>query len=376
MDDIEIRKVDSRKSLRRFIQFGYDLYEGNEYYVPDLRLDLWDTFTEKNPAREFCDCQLFLALRNGEVAGRVAAIVNRKANETWGRKTVRFGWIDFVDDRRVSAALLRAVEDWGRERGMTEVEGPLGFTDMDPEGMLIEGFEELGTMATIYNYPYYKAHMEDLGFAKATDWIEKLLRVPERVPERLERISKIVMEKYGLGFRHYRHTSSLARDYGQEIFHVINAAFKPLFGYSELSQKQIDQYVSTYIKLVDPRLVSLIVDKEGRLVGVGISMASMSRALQRSKGKLFPTGWWPLLKALKLRHSTRIDLMLVAVLPQWQGRGVNALFFYDLLPHYIAAGYKDVETNIELEDNLKVQSQWIYFEGRQHKRRRCWRKDL
>lgn len=376
MNDITIRKVESRRDLRQFIQFSYDLYENHPYYVPDLRLDLWQTFSEKNPAREFCDCQLFVALRDGKVAGRVAGIVNRRANETWKLNTVRFGWIDFIDDRRVSAALLKAVEDWGREKGMTDIEGPLGFTDMDPEGMLIEGFEELGTMATIYNYPYYKEHMEALGFEKATDWIEKLMVVPERVPERLDRISKLVMEKYGLQPIHYKSVSKLARDYGQEIFSVINKAFKPLFGYSELTQRQIDQYVNTYIKLVDPNLISIIANKEGRLVGVGISMASMSKALQKSRGKLWPTGWWPLLKALKLRPSKRIDLMLVAVLPEWQGKGVNALFFYDLLPYYISAGFKDVETNVELEDNVKVQSQWIYFEGRQHKRRRCWKKDL
>lgn len=376
MNDIEIIPVAGKRDLRRFIQFGYDLYKGNPYYVPDLRLDLWETLTEKNPAREFCDCQLFLALRDGQVAGRVAAIVNRRANETWKLRTVRFGWIDFVDDRRVSAALLKAVTDWGRERGMTQVQGPLGFTDLDPEGMLIEGFEELGTMATIYNYPYYKDHMEALGFEKATDWIEKLLSVPKEVPERLSRIAKLVKDKYELRILRYKRTADIARDYGQEIFSVINRAFKPLFGYSELTQRQIDQYVNVYIKLVNSRLISLIADKEGRLVGVGISMSSMSRALQKSQGKLWPTGWWPLLKALKLKHSDRLDLMLVAVLPEWQGRGVNSLFFYDLLPYYIEAGYKDVETNVELEDNVKVQSQWIYFEGRQHKRRRCWKKDI
>jgi len=375
-EGLTVRPVAGKKDMKRFIRFGYDLYDGNEYAVPDLYSDLKQTLSAENPAREFCDCQCFLAERDGKVVGRVAAIINRRANETWGLKVVRFGWIDFVDDRDVSRLLIEAVEQWGRERGMTELQGPLGFTDMDAEGMLIEGFDELGTMATIYNYPYYKDHMEALGMEKAADWIEMLLQVPDKLPERLERVAKIVMEKYDLHLCQFKRAKDIEKQYGQEIFEVINKAFTPLFGYSQMTQAQIDQYIKSYLGFIDPEMVSLVANNEGRLVGVGISMPSLARALQKAKGKLFPLGWWHLLKALKWKHSTRLDLMLVAVLPEWQGKGVNALFFYDLVPTYIRKGYKDVETNVELENNQKVQQQWIYFDKRQHKRRRCWKKTI
>ena len=378
-EELTIRRVETRTDKKRFLQFNYDLYRGNAYAVPDLWTDVDETLSKKNPATEFCDFVLFLALRGNEVVGRVAGIINRRANETWGLKAARFGWIDFVDDPAVSAALLEAVEGWGRSQGMTTIEGPLGFTDMDAEGMLVEGFEELGTMATIYNYPYYKDHLTRLGYEKATGWIEMLMRVPtpqEGVPERLTRVAKLVMEKHKLHIVKYHSTSKLAKDYGQEIFSVINEGFKPLFGYSQMTPKQIDQYVRTYLPLIDPKLISLVATEEGKLVGAGISMPSMSRALQKAGGKLLPFGWWHLLKALKWKHADTLDLLLVAVLPQWQNKGVNALFFYDLLPIYIAEGYKHVETNVELEDNQKVQQQWIYFDRRQHKRRWCFRKKL
>ncbi len=376
MEKLTIKPVETSKDLNRFIEFNYQLYRGNAFAVPDLRSDIRNTLTAKNPANEFCESQAFLALRGSEVVGRVVAIINRRANEKWGLQTVRFGWIDFVDDREVSAALLAAVEQWGRARGMKEVQGPLGFTDMDAEGMLIEGFEELGTMATIYNYPYYAAHLDALGYEKAVDWIELLMQVPEALPERLRRISEVVIEKYDLRIVKYKKASDIARHYGQEIFHVINESFKDLYGYSEMTPRQIDSYVRQYLALIDPKLVSLVTDSTGKLIGVGISTPSLSRALQKSGGRLWPTGWWHLLKALKWKHADTIDLLLVAVLPEWQGKGVNALFFYDLAPIYIAEGYKQVETNVELEDNQKVQQQWIYFERRQHKRRRCFKKKL
>ena len=261
---------------------------------------------------------------------------------------------------------------------MDYIQGPLGFTDMDAEGMLIEGFEELGTNATIYNYPYYPKHIEALGFEKEADWVELLMTVPREtgVPERLERIAKIVIEKYGLQIKRYTSRSKLRKDYGKQIFEVINEAFKPLFGYSELNEKQIDLYVNTYIPFIDLKLVSLITDANGKLICVGISMPSLSKALQKAKGKLFPFGWFHLLKALKWKKPDTLDLMLVGVLPEYQGKGINAVLFYDLLPNYISEGYKYVETNPELEVNNKVQSQWIYFERRQHKRRRCFKKKL
>jgi GNAT superfamily N-acetyltransferase len=346
--------------------------------VPDLYEDMLTTVSEKNAAMEFCEAAYFLAYREEKLVGRVAAIINRRANEKWGLKTVRFGWIDFVDDEEVSAALLGKVEEWGRERGMTQIQGSLGFTDMDAEGMLIEGFEELSTMATIYNFPYYQRHIERLGFEKDADWIEMKMTVSKEVglPDRLKRVAEIVMKKYDLRIKKYTSSKKIAKEYGQEIFALINEAFKPLFGYSELSQKQIDHYVKMYLPVLDLKLVSLITEANGRLVAVGISMPSMSEALQKAKGKLFPFGWWHLLKALKWKKPKVLDLMLVGVLPEYQGKGVNSLLFYDLVPIYIQEGYDFVETNPELEANEKVQQQWIYFERRQHKRRRCYKKKI
>ena len=379
MAKITIREVETKKELKKFIRFNYELYKDNPYSVPDLYEDMLNTFSDKNAAREFCKAKYFLAYNEkGEIVGRVAGIINEKANKKWDRKTVRFGWIDFIDDIEVSKALLDKVEQWGRENGMTEMQGPLGFTDMDAEGMLIEGFEELSTMATIYNYPYYPVHMEKLGFEKDADWIEMRLTVPREtgLPERLKRIAEIVMEKYNLSIKKYTSSKKIAKDYGQDIFKLINEAFSPLFGYSELSQKQIDQYIKMFLPFLDLKLISLITEADGKLIGVGISMPSLSRALQKAKGKLFPFGWFHLLKALKWEKPKDLDLMLVAIKPEYQNKGVNSILFYDLLPIYIEEGYEYVETNVELETNTKVQSQWIYFERRQHKRRRCFKKEL
>ncbi len=377
-NNIIIKQVESKKELKKFIRFNYELYKDNAYSVPDLYEDMLATFSDKNAAMEFCEAVYFLAYKDGKVVGRVAGIINHKANATWGLKAVRFGWIDFVDDEEVSRLLIEAVEKWGRQKGMTEIQGPLGFTDFDAEGMLIEGFEELSTMATIYNYPYYPKHIEKLGFEKDVDWIEMLIKVPREtgLPDRLKRISEIVMQKYNLKLKKYTSAKKLKDDYGQEIFKLVNEAFKPLFGYSELSQKQIDQYVNMYLPVLDLKLISLITEADGRLVGVGISMPSMSRALQKAKGKLFPFGWWHLLKNLKIKKPKLLDLMIVAISPEYQGKGVNSLLFYDLLPIYVSEGYEYVETNVELESNSKVQQQWIYFERRQHKRRRCFKKKL
>lgn len=378
MANISIKQVETKSEMKKFIRFNYELYKDNKYSVPDIYEDMLDTFSDKNAAMEFCEAVYYLAYKDGKVVGRVAGIINNKANKTWNLNAVRFGWIDFIDDPEVSRALIEAVEKWGRSKGMTEIQGPLGFTDMDAEGMLIEGFEELGTMATIYNYPYYPKHIETLGYEKEADWIEMFIKVPREtgLPDRFKRIAEIVMQKYNLQIKKYTSSKKLAADYGQEIFQLINEAFKPLFGYSELSQKQIDQYVKTYLPILDLKLISLITEPDGRLIGVGISMPSMSRALQKAKGKMFPFGWWHLLKALKWKKPKILDLMLVAIKPEYQGKGVNSLLFYDLLPIYIQEGYEYVETNVELETNAKVQQQWIYFERRQHKRRRCFKKTL
>ncbi len=375
---IEIKQVTTRRELKRFIRLNYEMYKDNAFAVPDLYEDMLKTFSrDKNPAFEFCEADYFLAYKEGQLVGRVAAIINRRANATWQKQTVRFGWIDFVDDEDVSRALIDTVAAWGRERGMTEMEGPLGFTDMDAEGMLTEGFDQLSTMATIYNYPYYPQHMERLGLTKAMDWIEMKLMVPPQVPDKYVRIAEIVKQKYNLHVRKLKSVREIKRTgIGQRIFDLINESYAPLFGYSQMTQAQIAQYVKEYLPILDLSLVTLIENEQDELVGVGISMASLSTALQRAKGKMFPLGWWHLAKALYWKKPPIVDLLLVAVKPEYQNKGVNALLFTDLIPQYIRHKFVWAETNPELEVNDKVQSQWQYLENYLHKRRRCYRKDI
>ncbi|WP_300727133.1 N-acetyltransferase [uncultured Bacteroides sp.] len=374
---ITIKKVSSSKELKTFIRFNYELYKNNPYSVPDLYDDMLGTFCpEKNAAFEFCEAEYFLAYKEDKVVGRVAAIINKRANETWNKKEVRFGWIDFIDDLEVSKALLQTVEQWGKDRGMNSIVGPLGFTDMDAEGMLVEGFDQLGTMATIYNYPYYPVHMEKLGFEKEADWVEYKLTVPEKLPEKFVRISEIILQKYKLRIKKLKRNEIKKYNYGQKIFDLINEAYAPLFGYSQMTQRQIDQYIKMYLPLIDLRMVSLVETEEGELVAVGISMPSLSKALQKAKGRLLPFGWFHLLKALFIRKPDTLDLLLVGVKPEYQSKGVNALLFYDLVPVYQKMGFKYGESNPELELNKKVQAQWSAFESVQHKRRRAFKKML
>lgn len=374
---IIIKKVTSPKELKSFIRFNYELYKNNPYSVPDLYDDMLNTFSpEKNAAFEFCEADYFLAYKDNKLVGRVAAIINRRANETWNKKEVRFGWIDFIDDLEVSKALLATVEDWGRQRGMEAIVGPLGFTDMDAEGMLVEGFDQLGTMATIYNYPYYPEHMEKLGYEKEADWVEFKLTVPDKLPEKFVRISEIILQKYNLKIKKLSRKELKEKNYGQRIFDLINEAYAPLYGYSKMTQRQIDQYIKMYLPLIDLRMVSLVEDAEGNLVAVGISMPSLSKALQKAKGRMLPFGWFHLLKALFIKKPKVLDLLLVGVKPEYQSKGVNALLFYDLVPVYQQMGFEYGESNPELELNKKVQAQWTAFESVQHKRRRAFKKNI
>lgn len=375
---VEIKKVTTQSELKRFIRFNYEFYKDNPYSVPDLYDDMLNTFSpKKNAAFEFCEADYFLALRDGKIVGRVAAIINRRANETWNRKTVRFGWIDFIDDMEVSTALIDTVKQWGKERGMTEIEGPLGFTDMDAEGMLVEGFDQLSTMATIYNYPYYPQHMERLGLSKSADWVEMKIYVPDAIPEKHRRISEIIARRYNLHIRKLKSKKEVRQSgVAHDIFRLINDAYTPLFGYSRMTERQIDQYVKMYVPVLDLRMVSIVENEQNEIVAVGISMASLSRALQKAKGRLLPFGWYHLLKALMWKRPKVLDLLLVAVRPDYQGKGVNALLFTDLIPVYKELGFEYAESNPELEMNEKVQNQWQYFKTEQHKRRRCFKADI
>lgn len=375
---VEIKKVSNKAELKKFIRFNYEFYKDNPYSVPDLYDDMLNTFSpQKNAAFEFCEADYFLAMRDGKIVGRVAAIINHRANETWNKKVVRFGWIDFVDDLDVSRALIDTVKQWGRERGMNEIEGPLGFTDMDAEGMLIDGFDQLSTMATIYNYPYYPEHMNLLGLERSADWVEMKVYIPDAIPEKHKRISAIIAQKYKLHIRKITSRKEIKETgIAHDIFRLINKAYTPLFNYSQMTERQIDQYVNMYVPVLDLRMVSIVENEQNEIVAVGISMASLSEALQKAKGKLLPFGWFHLLKALKWKRPKMLDLLLVAVRPDYQGKGVNALLFTDLIPVYQELGFEYAETNPELKMNDKVQNQWQYFKTEQHKRRRCFKGSL
>ena len=383
MSAVEIRKVESRRDLRTFIDFHYDLYEGNPYDAPNLYTDEVNTLRkDKNAAFDFCEAEYFLAYKDGKLVGRVAAIINNRANEKWQRKSVRFGWIDFVDDIEVSKALLKAVEDYGRSKGMTEVIGPLGFTDMDPEGMLTAGFDQLVTQATIYNYSYYPEHMERMGcWEKDNDYVEYKLYVPDQIPEKYAKVAQMIQKRYNLHIKKLHKDEIFGENgYGQKIFDVINATFQHLYGYSTLTQRQIDQYVKMYLPMIDLSLVSLIEDwntPDHKLIGVGITLPSLTKALQKCrKGRLFPFGWVHILRALKQHKTNIVDLLLVGVLPEYRAKGANALLFYDLIPRYQKYGFEWGETHVEMETNEKVQGQWQYLERECHKRRRCYKKTI
>lgn len=374
---VEVKKISKERSdLKKFIQFQLNLYKGNEYFVPPLVSDDLATLDpEKNPAFDFCEADYFMAYKDGKPAGRIAGIINKQVNESMGEKAARFGFVDFIDDEEVSSALLKRVEEWGREKGMEKVIGPLSFTDLDQEGCLIEGFDKLSTMATIYNYPYYRDHFEKHGYEKESDWVEFVMEVPDAVPEKHLRIAEIVKKKFNLRVVKYTSRKKIKKDYGRQIFYLVNDAYKDLYQFSHLTERQIDKYIEEYINLLDLSLVTLIVDADDKLVGIGISMPSMARALQKSGGKFFPFGWYHLLKGLKGKND-RVDLLLVGVLPEYQAKGVNALLFVDLIPQFIKHGFKYAESNPEMETNSKVQNQWEVFNPQLVKRRRSFKKKI
>ena len=380
MSLIEIKKVESKKDLKTFIDFHYDLYEGNEYDVPNLFSDEMNTLSQdKNAAFEFCEAEYYLAYKDGKLAGRVAAIINHKANNKWGKKSVRFGWIDFIDDREVSKALLDAVEKYGREKGMEDVVGPLGFTDMDPEGMLVWGFDQLGTMPTIYNFPYYPEHIEALeGFEVDNKYVEFKIMVPDEVPEKYAKIAMMIEKRYNLHVRKLTKKDIFQGGMGQKIFDLINDTYKDLYGYSELSQKQIDQLIKSYLGFLDFNLITCIedwTDGEHKLIGVGITMPSLAHALRKChRGRLLPFGWFHVLRAIKQHKTNIVDLLLIGILPEYRAKGANALLFADLIPWYQKYGIEWGETQVELETNAGVQGQWGALTPVMHKRRKCYKK--
>lgn len=374
---VEIRKVQTKKELKEFIHFANDLYKGDEYYAPSLISDDYNTFDpKKNGAFDFCQAQMFLAYKEGKVAGRVMAIINNRANETWKVKQVRYGWIDFINDEEVAKALLDAVAAWGKKRGMTDIAGPLGFTDFDPEGMLVEGFERVATMIGIYNYPYYPQILEKLGYTKETDWMEYRITIPDELPERYYKYADIVIAKNKLNVRKVTRRMVNKENYGRKFFKLINETYYKLYGFSLLSDKQIDAYTKLYLGLLDTRMVSFIENENGELVAAGVTMPDLTAALQKCGGKLFPFGWFHLLKAIFWKPCDTLDMLLVGVREDYRGKGLNAVLVTDLYPRLKAMGFKYAETTAELETNDSIQAMWKYFEREQHKRRRVYAKKI
>jgi hypothetical protein len=371
-----IKEVSNKKDLKAFVQFNIDLYKDNPYHVPCLIDDDLTTLNkEKNPAFEVCGAIYFLAYKNGKIVGRIAGIINRKSNEVWDQKLARFGFVDFIDDSEVSNALFDAVEKWAKEQGMNSLHGPMGFTDLDHEGMLIEGFDQLGTMSTIYNHPYYPEHLERIGFNKDQDWHEFKIYIPDAVPDKHLRIGEIVKQKYGLKVLKFTKRKDIW-PYAHRIFETLNEAFKPLYGFAPLTEKQIEFYVNSYIPMVRLDMITIVVrEEDDAVVGFGISLPSLSLALKKAKGKLFPFGFIHLLKAMKSKPRV-IDLYIMGVLPEYQKKGVNALLFNDLIPVYRSLGVEYAESNPELETNSAVQAQWDYFKREHHKTRRAFIKEL
>lgn len=372
---VEIVEVKTKKQLRDFILFPFKLYKECPYWVPPLIMDDLNTLNrKKNPAFEYCDAKYWLAYKDGKLVGRIAGIQNHAYVKKWGNKYTRFGWVDFIDDFEVSSALFKAVEDYARENGMEAVHGPLGFCDLDHQGLLVDGFEEMGTIVTYYHYPYYKEHLEKLGYIKDVDWLEYEIIVPEK--SEIERITKIAdraLEKYNLRILDLKNKKQIL-PYAREVFDMINVAYEDLYGVVPLNEKQIKEYTDMYFSYVNPDYIDLIVDKDNKLAGFGISVPSLSKAVKKHNGRLFPFGFIDVLKDIKKNDT--LDLYLVAVRPEYKMTGIPAAMLNHTLHNAYKNGIKKAIASPQLETNHAVQSLWRFFNARPHRRRRCYIKKL
>ena len=371
-----IKEVQSRKDLRDFVRFPIRLYKDCPHYVPNLYLDEMHALTEKNPMTRYSKTAKFLAYKDGELCGRVMAIINEIANRDWNHAEVRFGWMDFIDDMEVSRSLIEAVVAFGKKHGMTQVSGPLGFTDFDNEGCVVEGFDDISSFMLKYNYPYYGKHFEALGMTKVNDWIEYRIYVPDQVPERVSRGAAIVAERYNLHIRKITKRDVRKEQYGQKIFDLINRAYCKLFDFTVLPQEVIDSYVDTYLGLLDLRYVTLVENEEGKLIAVGITMPSLAHAVHKCRGYLFPFGWWHVVKSMYLKHEEALELMLIAVDPEYANKGVHSMLFNEIIPNIQQGGFKYGESNAEMETNNKVQNLWNLYQKDFKRRRRVFSKDI
>ena len=359
------------------MKFPLRLYKGCPYYVPNLYLDELSTLDPaKNPMGKYSKSKKFLAYKDGKVAGRVMAIINEIANRDWKHQEVRFGWIDFIDDMEVSRSLLEAVIAFGKENGMTSVSGPLGFTDFDNEGCVVEGFDDISSFALKYNYDYYPRHFEALGLAKANDWIEYRIFVPEQVPEKVSRAAALVSERYGLKVKKITRKDVYKGGYGRKFFDLINRTYCNLYDFTVLPPEVIDKYVDTYLGLLDLKFLTLVEDSEGKLVALSVCMPSIAQAVKKSNGYLFPLGWWRLVKSMFLKYEDGLELLLIAVDPEYRNRGVIAMLFNEIIPCLINGGFKYAESNAEMETNHSVQNLWNDYRREFKRRRRVFTKEI
>lgn len=374
---VQIKTVTTKSELKTFVRFANKMYKGNKYYVPSMPMDDLETFDRnKNAAFEFSEAEFYLAYKDGKPVGRVAAIVNNKANQAWNVKQVRFGWFDFIDDLEVSKALLDAVIAFGKSKGMNQIAGPLGFTDFDPEGMLVDGFDRMCTMALFYNHPYYPEHMKKHGYVKETGWLEYRLTIPAEVPDRLKKLSQVVLERYNLKLVKKTKAQVKRENYGQKIFELINQTYCGLYGFSLLSPKQIDQFVDTYLGVINMNLLAFVENQEGELIGAAITMPSIAKALQKCNGEILPFGWWHLLKAMYWKPTDTLELLLIGVRPDYQNKAINSVLCVDIMENCHKMGFRYAETNANLEDNTKIQAMWASFEKEQHKKRWIFAKEI
>ena len=376
MEEVRVIKVTGCEEMYDFIQLPKKIYRNIPQYVPEFESDVRGLFDIKtNPGLEFSKIQPFVAYRGEEPVGRIVGIVNRKANKRWNLKNVRFSMIEFIDDYTVSRALIEAVEAWGMEFGMEKIHGPLGVTDFDKEGMLVEDFDLTGSMTAIYNPPYYPQHMEVLGFEKEVDWLQIRIDIPEEVPAKYARVAQYARETIGLRVVK-RSKEEIRGEYGQRAFRLFNQAYESIFGFSELSPKQVDNFLGKYLALIDTRMIPIIENDKGEIVGAAVTMGSLCEALKKSNGRLWPFGWYHLLKSLFLKREKNAEMLLIPIRPDYQGLGVNAMFFDDLIPIYNRMGIKWAETGPQLEDNVRELTQWKPLKPTFVKRRRCYVKPI
>ena len=373
---IQVKPVTTKKGMDDFVKFPKSLYAGISQYVPDMDSDIRNTFhPTKNKSLEFADIQAFVAYKEGKTVGRIAGIINHKANNIWQKQTVRFSMIEFIDDIEVTKALITAVEEWGKNHGMTSIQGPMGITDFDKEGMLIEDFDMSGSFLEYWNPPYYKEHLEKLQFEKEADWLQIRFQVPETVPAKYARVARLSKEMFDLKIV-TKTKKEVYKGYGQKIFDLLNQAYAPLFGFSPFSPEQTQDFLKKYLPLLNMKMVTLIENGKNELVCVAITVADFSEGLKKSNGKVFPKGWYHLLKAIKWKTGDKAELMLIAVRPDMQGLGINALVFDHLIPIYNKIGIKWCETGPQLENNIKELTQWKPLSPSIVKRRRCWEKKI